>query len=265
MKVSKLLLLALLGFLLFLSPIVRAQDDAADDGEDEIVHEEEIIEGEEELSDLGAVPVVETSVYFPDHQDRKFPIGAPVTMLLLVKNAGDEPFQLTGVAAHLHSIFDLNYYVQNFTGRELGYVVEPQREASIEYMFMPDKSLEPLEFHFSAFIEYNSTTGDVYRSTPVNGTVELYELPAQWDLQTVLSYTASTGVFTAIGYIVFINFFKPSKSSRSSRSSRAASAPSGKGSASTSSGPSNIDEWAGPIYKPKPTQQKKKSTSAKSH
>jgi len=278
MKLSKLLLLALLGALLFLAPYVRAQDEAAaaaDEGEEEVTAaevEEEVTEGDEEVSETGAVPVVETAVFFPDYQDKKFPIGERVTMLALVKNAGEEPFQLTSIAAHLHSVFDLNYYVQNFTVRELGVVVEPHREVSLEYFFFPDRSLEPLEFHFSADIEYNSTSGEVYRKTIFSSTVELFDKPQPWDFQSFLSYLFGTGIVIAACYFGYLTFRseKPSRSGRGKTSAASsASKPSSSGKGKESEKPErepkelDIDEWAGPIYKAKPVPQKKKPSKSR--
>ena len=47
--------------------------------------------------------------------------------------------------------------IVQFTVREVAASVESNQEISLEYVFMPDKSLEPLEFHLSAWVLYNST------------------------------------------------------------------------------------------------------------
>jgi len=273
-----------IGILFFLSvqTVVRAQEDG-DDGEDvqeggaghgagagganagaaggDEQEEEADATATEEDKEIVLAPSrdVTTSIIFPDFPDKKIHVGEKVTVLIGFKNNGKSTFNITTVAAHLHSPFDFNYYIQNFTVREIGALVEPEREVSIEYIFAPDKSLEPLEFHLSAYVDYNSTTGEQFRTTFTNGTIELIEKPSEFDAKQFFTYISGAGVLGLLLYITLSLSGTLSKSSSSSshRASRSSSSNKGSsdggdsssGSASQAGG--SVEDWAGPIYTPK--------------
>jgi len=208
-----------------------AEDD--DEGNEEVQEEEE----EEELKPS---PDVITSVFFPDYVEKKIPVGEKVTMLVLFHNKGKTEFNITAIRAHLHSPFDSSYYIQNFTSREVGAVVKSGEEVSVEYVFMPDKNLEPIEFHLSAYLDYNDTEAHRFRSTFQNGTIELVERPSSFDARLVFSYglaLSAAGLIAFIGYNLSKSLTSPSKVERGTKQSSAGAS----------------DDWAGPIYKPKAT------------
>jgi len=219
------------------SPGGAADDDdegGEGEGEGENVAEEE----EEEL--LKPSPDVITSVYFPDFIEKRIPVGEKVTMLVLFHNKGKGAFNITAIKAHLHSPFDYSYYIQNFTSREVGAVVQAGEEVSVEYVFMPDKNLEPLEFHLSAYLDYNDTEAHRFRTTFQNGTIELVERASTFDAKLVFSYflaASAAGLIAFIGMNLSKSLTAPSKVERGTKATTSA----------------NADEWAGPIYKPKAT------------
>lgn len=118
---------------------------------------------------------VVTTYLFPNVADKKFTVGKPVTVLINFINNGQEVLNITRVAAFLHSPFDLNYYIQNFSGSEVrGGMVGPKSQMSLDYQFIPDGSLEPLEFWMSGVVDYQADGSDkVYQSTFLNETVVL--------------------------------------------------------------------------------------------
>jgi len=159
-------------------------------------------------------------------------------MLVLFHNKGPSEFNITSVRAHLHSPYDHSYYIQNFTSREIGAVVKPGQEVSVEYVFLPDKSLEPLEFHLSAYVDYNDTTNNRFRSTFQNGTIELVERASSFDAKLVFSYflaASAAGLIAFIGMNLSKSLTAPQKVERGTKSTASATS----------------DDWAGPIYKPK--------------
>lgn len=78
-------------------------------------------------------------------------------------------------------------------------MVKGGEQVSVEYVFMPDKNLEPIEFHLSAYLDYNDTEAHRFRSTFQNGTIELVERASSFDARL---------------YAVFVLAFFPSVSSR---------------------------------------------------
>jgi len=248
---------------------VRAEDDDGDDGEDAEIPSHAPPQASEEEDDADATtadaeedkdfrlvpsPDVSTSIIFPDYPDKRFPVGEKITVLIGFKNTGKSGFNISYVGAHLNSPFDLSYYIQNFTVREVGATVEPNNEISIEYAFMPDKSLEPLEFHLNAWVLYNNTANDMFMTTFQNGTIELIEKPSEFDAKQFFSYVLFAGVLGLVGYIFLSLSGSLNKTSSSVDRSRSSSSHSGSSSSSSSGGAASssasaLDEWAGPIYK----------------
>jgi len=145
---------------------------------------------------------VVTTFLFPDYADKRLPVGEKVTVLVGFQNKGESTFNLTAVGAALHSPFDYNYYIQNFTYREVNSIVGPGEEVTVEYQFTPDKSLEPLEFHLSASLYYNDTTNDKFwRATFINGTIELIEKPSEFTAKTLFTYVLAFAALGLAGYI----------------------------------------------------------------
>jgi len=160
-------------------------------------------ENEEEEITLVASPHAHTHVLFPEFPTKKIPVGKEVTILVGFSNSGDKAFNITAIGAHLHSPYDFTYYIQNFTAYEVEGVVEPGAQLSLEYTFKPDPSLEPLEFHLSGWILYNDSENTMFRSTFVNGTIELVEAQSDFDIRGVFTWFLAVA---ALGLIVYVGF-----------------------------------------------------------
>jgi len=71
-------------------------------------------------------------------------------------------------------------FCSQFTARRVaGAPVGPRQQGAAEYQFMPDPSLEPLEYGFSAWVVYNNSADQVFLHTFYNGTIELTEAPTE--------------------------------------------------------------------------------------
>jgi len=192
------------------SHVVRADEDGDDeeavpeantDGDADETDGEDVQEAEEAEPVFASDSVV-TTFYFPDYPEKKLPIGQKVTVLVGFSNRGQTAYNLTAIGAHLHSPFDYNYYIQNFTYREVNSLIEAGEEGSIEYSFTPDKSLEPLEFHLSLALYYNDTaTGQFYRNAIINGTIELIDVSSGFDVKTLFQYILA---FAGLGLAAYI-------------------------------------------------------------
>lgn len=131
---------------------------------------------------------VTTSYYIPDYPDGRLPVGKPVTILVDFANKGQDVFNVTRVAAFLHSPYDLNYYIQNFTAKAIGGVAAPSAQIGLEYKVTPDEKLEPLEFWLSGFVEYTMEGSDEpYTQMFVNTTVELFDDKSSFDIASFLT------------------------------------------------------------------------------
>jgi len=210
--------------------VQSAAAEREEDGEDvEVTDEGDDADGEDDDGDdvddsdlpstLMAHPDVHTHFIFPQFTEKRFVVGEKVTALISFANRGQKIFNITAVGAHLHSPFDFSYYIQNFTAREVDATVHPGHEQSIEYVFVPDKSLEPLEFWLSAWVQYNDSNDRVFRTTYTNGTIELVEKPSEFNPREFFTWVVTLAV---IGVVVYFVFVQPNQSSGSRSSSRAA-------------------------------------------
>lgn len=168
----------------------------------EEVEEVEVEEAPPQMYVLPADDVL-TTVKLLGVEDNKFIAGEEVTALIGVSNSGDKTYNFSYVGAHLHSPFDTNFYVQNFTVRWISQLLPPRSEATIEYRFRPDEKLEPLDFHFSGWLIYNdsATVPIIYRSLFLNQTVEVLERRAHWTVQSVLTYALVLGGAAIAAYV----------------------------------------------------------------
>jgi len=176
------------------------QADATADGTAGTPEEED---SEEEDIALVASPNAHTRVLFPEYPTKKIPVGKEVTVLVGFSNSGDKTFNITAIGAHLHSPFDFSYYIQNFTAYEVEGTVAPGEQLSLEYVFKPDPQLEPLEFHLSGWILYNDSDNNMFRSTFVNGTIELTEAQSDFDIRGVFTWFLAVA---ALGLILYVGF-----------------------------------------------------------
>lgn len=171
-------------------------------------------DGDETVDDVSADVV--TTYLFPSVADKKFAVGKPVTVLINFINNGQEVLNITRVAGFLHSPFDLNYYIQNFSGSEVrGGMVGPKSQMSLDYQFTPDASLEPLEFWMSGVIEYQADGSDkVYQSTFLNETVSLVNTGSAQELTIILSTMVLLAAFAVGLYTLLTSTKKGAKAKK---------------------------------------------------
>jgi translocon-associated protein subunit alpha len=184
-------------------PVHEEEESQQDPNADATGSPTEDEDAEEEELALVASPNAHTRVLFPDYPTKKIPVGKEVTLLVGFSNSGDKTFNITAIGAHLHSPFDFTYYIQNFTAYEIEGTVGPGEQLALEYTFKPDPSLEPLEFHLSGWILYNDSDNNMFRSTFVNGTIELIEAQSDFDIRGVFTWFLAVA---ALGLIVYVGF-----------------------------------------------------------
>jgi len=176
---------------LFTRVVARAEDDVEVGDDDSQTPPEHNADAYDQDQGLGGdvSDDVSTTHFLPTFSDKRFPIGKPITFLVNFVNSGPEVLNISTVRAFLHSPFDLNYYIQNFSAWEVrSGMVGPKSQMSIDYTFMTDPTLEPLEFWMSGYVEYQTEGSDtVYRGTYFNETVTLVNTSSTGDLTIILS------------------------------------------------------------------------------
>lgn len=190
-----LLFLCLTGTFLAHAEDVNVEDTDGVDESDQV--DEDADEYEEDMD----AHEVKTSYFFPEYKEKRLPVGKEVTVLVDFSNDGQDVFNVTRVAAFLHSRFDFDYYVQNFTTKEVSGLAAPNSQVSLEFKFKPDKGLETVEFILSGFVEYRMEGSDEpFQLMFMNNTVELYDDASGIDFATVSTYLMMLAAFGGLGY-----------------------------------------------------------------
>jgi len=237
----------LLIFVLSLFGQVLAADDDVEVGEEDNVHtppKESASDTEDwECVSDDVSADVHTSYLLPSFADKKFPVGKPVTFLINFLNNGQEVLNISRVGAYLHSPFDFNYYIQNFTPADVrGGMVGPKSQMSLDYTFVSDPTLEPLEMWMSGFVEYQADGSDtVYRSTFLNETVTLVNTGSSVDFTIILSTLVLLGGF-GVGVYALMNSTKKGTKAKKKFASKPQLTEADKA--------ANAASWDMPIHKP---------------
>lgn len=229
--------------LAFLSSPTWASDDTDEDIE--VAEEEDVVIDEEPEADaLGEEEDDDVTVkaHWPNE---RVVIGEETTVLVSFSNNGQAPINITHIGAHLHSPFDYSFFVQNFSVRGVGAVVEGGQEVSLEYLFRPDKSLEPAEYWLSGWLVYNDSLHRQYLKAYHNATIELSEAASSSliDLQQVFLMVTMAGLSGLVVYSV-MNYLNQGKKKRGGR-------PAATAATDNTNGESKVDSsWDPPaIYK----------------
>jgi hypothetical protein len=156
---------------------------------------------------------IETSYYLPEHEDKKLPIGQVVTALCHFSNTGTAPYNITAIMGSLNSPFNFDFYIQNYSYKIFGVVVNPGEEVSLDYQFQLHPNLEPSEYVVAHTVFYENERRQPYSSTFFNETVELYFDSNDFGLDSMLQLIG--GVIFTIGTIV-VAFYACTLDQRSS-------------------------------------------------
>uniref|UniRef100_A0A8C5A7K1 Translocon-associated protein subunit alpha n=2 Tax=Gadus morhua TaxID=8049 RepID=A0A8C5A7K1_GADMO len=217
----KLLLLVLLAFpatILMKGPGVAAQDATEDEeaeaGEEDVVDDataededdeaeveddenteltEEKEEEEEALvGEVKASPNADTTILFVKGED--FPANEIVKFLLGFTNKGSENFVVESLDASFRYPQDFQFYIQNFTALQLGLVVQPGRQASFEYSFIPAEPMGGRPFGLVINLNYKDSNGIMFQDAVFNQTVTVIEREDGLDGETIFMYVFLSGL-----------------------------------------------------------------------
>ncbi|KAL3539059.1 hypothetical protein ACH5RR_002425 [Cinchona calisaya] len=201
----RVFVLALLVFSLSFLNVVRGQLD----------QEAEIVEGSEEVSDLGIVgddvqdigggsfspaPGVETVCVFPKNPSKLVAAGEEGELLVGVKNDGESSLNVIAIHASVHLPFDQQYLVQNLSTQAFNNAsVPPSAQATFPYIFAVSKFLQAGAFELVGTIVYEIDQHP-YQSTFYNGTIEVTEAGGPLSVESV--FLVSLGI-ALVGFVVF--------------------------------------------------------------
>lgn len=189
---------------------------------------------------------VETSHYFPEQPDQKFPIGEVVTSLCHFSNDGSSYYNVSAIMGSLNSPFDFRHHYQNYSYKPLGAIVKAGEEISFRYNFQLHAELEPIDYQLAITVFYESESQS-FSSTFFNETVELYYPTSDYDIESVASVLFSLFSCVAVAVITALACF-PEQANKVPIVAKMFRKPSRKASvsshsASTTDGSDADDEW----------------------
>ncbi|XP_036387240.1 translocon-associated protein subunit alpha-like [Megalops cyprinoides] len=211
----KLFLLFLIAFPCTLISVgrVSAQSDPLEDHipdssvEDEEEDEEEVLADEAQVSDsdtdddadedstgtdVTSHPDADTTIIFVTGEE--FPANEIVKFLVGFTNKGSQDFIVRSLEASFRYPQDYQFYIQNFTALPLSTVVQPQRQASFEYSFIPAQPMAGRPFGLVILLNYQDSEGSVFQNAIYNQTVTISELDEGLDGETMFMYVFLAGL-----------------------------------------------------------------------
>lgn len=214
---SKLLLLFLLAFPCGLLSVghVSAEDELEDEGAPDAAVEEEDDEEEEDeavvedpqatdtdteddldedatATDVTSHPDADTTIVFVTGEE--FPASQIVKFLVGFTNKGTTDFTVQSLEASFRYPQDFQFYIQNFTALPLSTVVQPEKQASFEYSFIPAQPMAGRPFGLVILLNYLDSEGNAFQSAIYNQTVTITELDEGLDGETMFMYIFLTGL-----------------------------------------------------------------------
>ena len=138
----------------------------------------------------GASKDITTRYYLPDHQDKKFPIGKTSTILCHISNDGKSPYNVTAIMGSLNHAKGYNLFIQNYSYKTVGILVQPGEELSLHYDFDLHKELEAMEYTLSHTVFYSNEKHRGFSTTFYN------------EVRTNLIYLVLVHDFVVITFII---------------------------------------------------------------
>jgi len=169
----------------------------------------------EEVPKNLSAPDVSTVVVFPEHSNGKIPPGQEVPIIIGFRNNGEKVYNITHVDASFNYPQDYSYFIQNFTEQYYHYMIGPSEEITVEYTIYPDPLLDMRDFGLVVSVFYHDGTsqqvGNNYTNVVFNKTIDIVEVDAGFDPQTLFAYIAVLAVLGLVGYVVYRNLASWSK------------------------------------------------------
>ncbi|XP_078689848.1 translocon-associated protein subunit alpha-like [Branchiostoma floridae x Branchiostoma belcheri] len=163
---------------------------------------EEEEEEEEEEEPLKASPDADTTVLFTTTntlQDQQIPATKLVRVLVGFTNKGDKDFIVESMEGAFRYPQDYSFYIQNFTTFTFNTVVQPNTQASFEYLFTAAEPFAGRPFGLTIALNYKDTDGNPFLDAVFNETISVVELDEGLDGEMFFLY-----IFLAAAVVLLI-------------------------------------------------------------
>lgn len=161
-------------------------DDTAEDTES--LTEKEGSEDEEAAS-LKPSPDADTFTLFRKPSNPlELPAGKQVRILVGFTNKGSNDFTVESMEAAFRYPQDFNFFLQNFTTMNYNSAVEPKRQATFEYGFLPNEAFSGRPFGLTVLLNYKDAEGNVFQNAVFNETIQVVDSDDGLDGETFFLY-----------------------------------------------------------------------------
>jgi len=161
-------------------------DDTAEDTES--LTEKEGSEDEEATS-LKPSPDADTFTLFRKPSNPlELPAGKQVRILVGFTNKGSNDFTVESMEAAFRYPQDFNFFLQNFTTMNYNSAVEPKRQATFEYGFLPNEAFSGRPFGLTVLLNYKDAEGNVFQNAVFNETIQVVDSDDGLDGETFFLY-----------------------------------------------------------------------------
>jgi len=118
----------------------------------------------------------------------ELPAGKQVRIMVGFTNKGNSDFQVDNIEASFRYPQDYSFFLQNFTTMNFGSVVEPKKQATFEYGFIPNEAFSSRPFGLAVLLNYKDTEGNVFQNVVYNETIQVIEPDEGLDGETFFLY-----------------------------------------------------------------------------
>ncbi|MCJ8750235.1 hypothetical protein PDJAM_G00260170 [Pangasius djambal] len=170
------------------------EEEEEEDEEEVLVEEPQTGDGDDaegldedsQSADVTSHPDADTTIIFITGEE--FPANEIVKFLVGFTNKGSQDFTVRSLEASFRYPQDYQFYIQNFTALQLDAVVQPEKQASFEYSFIPAQPMAGRPFGLVILLNYHDSEGNVFQSAIFNQTVTITELDEGLDGETMFMY-----------------------------------------------------------------------------
>ncbi|EFJ43001.1 hypothetical protein VOLCADRAFT_109993 [Volvox carteri f. nagariensis] len=154
------------------------------------------------LTNLPPAGEISTGYFFPGYPTRQFIAGEPVKVVLGVRNEASENYNISMIMGSLNNAQEFRAYYWNFTQQLYFQIVEPSKELSVEYTFLPPKDLPPNDYQVALTVFYEAADG--FKSTTFfNQTITVLEKGQLIDWKLIFLYAIFIGLVFAGAYFAW--------------------------------------------------------------
>ncbi|XP_071958218.1 translocon-associated protein subunit alpha-like [Antedon mediterranea] len=177
--------------------IIEGEDEDAqveDEGEGEEADEDaapaetDVTEEEEDEEKLKPSPDADVSYLFTKWSEQEIPVNKHIQLLIGFNNKGNTNFIVDTVQASLRYPQEFNYHIHNFSTIAYYTVIEPGKEATLEYQFQVNEVFASRPFGFVVELFYKDAENNLFFDAIFNETVTMIEIDEGLDTETFFMY-----------------------------------------------------------------------------